>query len=242
MAEAKRLSLSGLDLTKLNFCNADLRNTDLRNTDLRNADLRNADLKDADFSNAELSGADLSCANLTNTRFHDARLRYARLINAKIEHTSFCGADLTRASCMNIDLRTADIRHAVFYGVRMQGALVGDIPISAGLSGLQPVFPTHGAFTIFKKLAEDKIAMLEVPAYAKRSSATTRKGRVSEAYVVAIWDERGKPCSRGVSLRDPDFAYVVGTTVVSDAFDPDRWNECSSGIHCFLTREEAERW
>ena len=34
--------------------------------------------------------------------------------------------------------------------------------------------------------------------------------------------------------------YEVGKEVVADSFDDDRWNECSHGIHFFITRNEAE--
>lgn len=30
-----------------------------------------------------------------------------------------------------------------------------------------------------------------------------------------------------------------GETVVPDSFDEDRWNECSNGIHFFITKQEA---
>lgn len=36
--------------------------------------------------------------------------------------------------------------------------------------------------------------------------------------------------------------YRVDEIVHCDKWDEDRWNECSGGIHFFLTREEAEAW
>ena len=42
------------------------------------------------------------------------------------------------------------------------------------------------------------------------------------------------------SQHDPSFKYQVGKKVVPDGFDEDRWNECASGIHFYLTRVEAE--
>ena len=35
------------------------------------------------------------------------------------------------------------------------------------------------------------------------------------------------------------FKYTVGETVEVKDFDPDRWNECSTGIHFFMDRQEA---
>lgn len=36
--------------------------------------------------------------------------------------------------------------------------------------------------------------------------------------------------------------YEVGKTVSVDDFDENRWHECSTGIHFFITREEAVRY
>ena len=45
----------------------------------------------------------------------------------------------------------------------------------------------------------------------------------------------------GRSKHDYTFVYRVGETVEPrEPFDPNRWNECASGIHFFITREEAE--
>ena len=41
---------------------------------------------------------------------------------------------------------------------------------------------------------------------------------------------------------DDDFIYRVGETVSVDNFDDDRWNECSYGIHCFISKHDAEIW
>jgi hypothetical protein len=37
----------------------------------------------------------------------------------------------------------------------------------------------------------------------------------------------------------PETTYTVGETVTADEWDEDRWNECSHGIHFFITRDEA---
>ena len=33
--------------------------------------------------------------------------------------------------------------------------------------------------------------------------------------------------------------YELGNTVKPDSFDPNRFNECSNGIHFFMTEQEA---
>lgn len=42
------------------------------------------------------------------------------------------------------------------------------------------------------------------------------------------------------SSYDEDFTYANGFVVEpTEPFDDNRWNECASGIHFFITREEA---
>jgi hypothetical protein len=43
-------------------------------------------------------------------------------------------------------------------------------------------------------------------------------------------------------MTDYAFIYQVGATVYPDSWDEDRWNECSHGIHFFITRKEAEEY
>ena len=45
-----------------------------------------------------------------------------------------------------------------------------------------------------------------------------------------------------VSNYDNSFAYNVGEVVTVENFDENRWEECSAGIHFFITREEAVRY
>jgi hypothetical protein len=85
---------------------------------------------------------------------------------------------------------------------------------------------------------------LQIPKNAKRSSATTRKCRCSKAKVLSITEIDGS--DSGIteirSDRDESFIYKVGETVSVSNFDENRWNECSTGIHFFITRDEAVRY
>ena len=61
------------------------------------------------------------------------------------------------------------------------------------------------------------------------------------AKVVAIQNIDGTDSglSEVRSGYDHNFIYKIGETVVVDNFDDNRWNECSTGIHFFITRQEA---
>lgn len=173
------------------------------------ADLRGANLFGANLSDADLRGANLSDADLPGADLSCANLRDADLSGANLR-----GADLSGAS---MDQMIWDI-HTVFYPLQC---------------------PDSGSYIGYKK-ASGLVVELEIPADARRSSATSRKCRASKAKVLSITDINGNPAGGQVkSNYDPDFVYTIGETVEVSDFDDDRWNECSTGIHHFITRAEA---
>ena len=183
-----------------------------------------ADLHDADLCGADLRGANLRGANLRDADLRGANLRGANLCNANLRDADLCGADLRDADLRDADLRGADLR-----GVRYNE--------QTAYYAMQ--CPEKGAYIGYKK-AEGKIVELEIQENAKRSSATTRKCRASKAKVLSITSIDGKEhFKKAKSSRDNSFVYRVGETVEVKDFDEDRWNECSTGIHHFITREEA---
>ena len=188
---------------------ADLRGANLCNANLSGADLRGANLCGADLRGANLCGADLCNANLCN-----ANLRGADLCNANLRGANLFGADL---SCASMDQMIWNI-HTAFYPLQC---------------------PDSGSYIGYKK-ASGLVVELEIPADARRSSATSRKCRASKAKVLSITDINGNPGGDQVrSNFDPNFVYAIGETVEVSDFDDDRWNECSTGIHHFITRAEA---
>ena len=155
-------------------------------------------------------------------------------------------ADLRGADLSCADLRGADLRGANLSCADLRGADLCDAKnISSVLSNVSTAFfaigcPEKGGFTAFKKCGS-YIVELEVCADAKRSSATSRKCRVSKAKVISITNLDGTPTDITVvaSGYDPNFKYTVGQIVEEPKFDDNRWNECAPGIHCFITRNEA---
>ena len=155
------------------------------------------------------SRADLSGANLRGANLRDADLRCADLRDANLS----C-ADLR---CASMDQMIWNI-HTAFYPLQC---------------------PDSGSYIGYKK-ASGLVVELEIPADARRSSATSRKCRASKAKVLSITDINGNPGGDQVrSNFDPNFVYAIGETVEVTDFDDNRWNECSTGIHHFITRAEA---
>ena len=102
--------------------------------------------------------------------------------------------------------------------------------------------PEEGSFIGYKK-ANECIIKLLVLEDAKRSSATTTKCRCSKAKVLDIENiKTGEKLKRVRSNYDNNFIYRVGQIVTVNDFDDNRWNECSTGIHFFMNRENAIKY
>ena len=224
----ERADLSNADLSNAYLSNADLRYADLRNAYLRNADLSNADLSYADLRNAylinaNLRNADLRCANLSNANLSNADLSNAYLSNADLRNAHLRYADLSNANLRYADLSNADLSNAENIP-----------PLVCAMTSILPAGELVGW-----KTARGCLVELRIPADARRSNSTGRKCRCDRALVTGITDEDGNPVESARSGYDSDFVYRVGETVEPDGFDEDRWDECTSGIHFYITKEEA---
>ena len=197
---------------------ADLRLADLSGADLRGANLSGANLRWADLSRADLSGADLSRADLSR-------------------------ADLSMADLSGANLSGADLRMANLSGANLSGANLNDISYNENTAFYAMVCPEKGSFIGYKK-ASGMIIELMITEKSKRSSSTTRKCRCSEAVVLSITNIDGTNFDgeKVVSDFDKSFVYEVGKTISVDNFNDNRWEECSEGIHFFITRDEAVRY
>lgn len=120
-----------------------------------------------------------------------------------------------------------------------------------GLDDVPLVCPKDGEFYAYKAVLDIDsnsigIAKLRIPENAKRSSGLGRKCRCSRAEVIDIWarDDKSVHWDMARSSYCPMFLYAVGRFAepIGDEFDEDRWDECSSGIHFFMTEEEAEAY
>ena len=220
--------LRGIDLRKANLRGANLQGARLWGADLRYADLRYANLRNADLHNAYLCGANLSEADLHSTDLSGIDLGWANLHYTDLSYANLYGANL-----LDANLHGADLNGAILYNVEYN--------CHTNFFALQ--CPEEGSFIGYKK-AGRYIVKLEILSDAKRSSATTRKCRCSAAKVLSITTLDGRDDGRQFvsSDRDSDFIYQVGEIVRVDDFDENRWNECSTGIHFFITRSEAVKY
>ena len=146
-----------------------------------------------------------------------------------------------RANLSGANLSGANLSWANLSGTNLSGAKnVNEVNWNELTAFFSIACPEEGSFIGWKK-AHGLIVKLRITDDAKRSSATSRKCRCSKADVLEIQCLDG--CLSDVksvpSDKDVSFLYTVGETVEVPDFDDDRWNECSTGIHFFITRQEA---
>lgn len=185
-----------------------------KRADLENVNLRYASLEDVNLESAILRGTDLRGADLRGAILISADLRGANLMNTNLRFVNLIGADL----------RDADLR-----GVKTNMYTIG----------FNLACPEKGSFIGYKK-ASGCIIELLILEDSIRSSATTSKCRTNKVKVLDIKNiETGEKLDYTYSDYDDEIVYKVGEIVQVDDFDDYRWNECSTGIHFFMNKENA---
>ena len=143
---------------------------------------------------------------------------------------------LEKAVASRANLSRADLSRADLYGANLSGAnLYGAKNAELGIAQTR-ILP-DGDLIGWKKCKGGVIVKLAIPAAAKRSHAFGRKCRAEFADVLEVIG-----ASSGVSSHDNKTEYRVGCRVAADRFDENWQEECSGGIHFFITRIEAENY
>jgi len=241
-ADLRSANLSSADLRSANLGYANLSYADLRSANLSSADLRSANLRYANLSSADLGSADLGSADLSSANLRYADLGSADLSSADLRSADLRYANLRYADLSSADLRSANLRYANLSSANLNSAKnIDTVYYNAQTAHFALGCPEEGDFIGWKQCVNGSIVKLLIPANAKRSSATTRKCRASQAKVLAIFDKKGKEIKETISTYDKTFIYKVGKIVKpTEKFEKNRWVECGAGIHFFITRREAE--
>jgi hypothetical protein len=179
-----------------------------------------------------LSSADLSSANLSYANLSYADLSYANLSYANLRSANLSYADLRYA-----DLRSANLSYANLSYANLRSAKNSEL--AAAMTRILPA----GAIVGWKKLRDGVVAKLRIPEEAKRSHAFGRKCRAEFAVVEEMFAQGKSHKGAAYSQYDSSFEYKAGATVKpTEAFSEDWMQECASGIHFFITHEEAEAY
>ena len=221
--------------------NSDFSNVSIGTTDITNVSFANSVFRNADFRNMHFYGdsIDMSCTKLEGASFY----------HCNFDKTSFIKSNMTDAhfgySCLGeSNLTDAWIRNTHFNNAYIEKAMMPYFPM---------VCPDEGEFIAWKACRvswgnEVVIVKLLIPKDAKRSSGTGRKCRADKAKVLEFQSLdgtklNGKQKSCIVSWWNGRFTYNIGKIVKpEEPFCENRYEECASGIHFFMNREEAVRF
>jgi len=166
-------------------------------------------------------------ANLRYANLRSADLSYANLRYADLSYADLSSANLSYADLSSADLRYADLRYA-----NLSETIGKDYAIAVTRVA------SEGDIIGWKKCQNNVIVKLLIPKEAKRNNATGRKCRAEYADVLEIFG-----ADKAISTQDKTFVYEVGKRMIpTEPFDENFLNECSTGIHFFITRIEAENY
>jgi hypothetical protein len=147
------------------------------------------------------------------------------LVGANLVGANLVGADLRGANLVGADLGGANLEGADLRGANLENAKLPNFQLP----------PEKGSFIAYKKVDTGVIEIL-IPEDAKRtSSLVSRKCRAS--HVMVLEGSGFSPTHTEKKLE-----YKEGEVVYADAFNDDIRVDCTSGIHFFMTKKEAEEW
>jgi hypothetical protein len=211
----------------------DLSHCIIEDADLSGWKLDHINFNWADFRKVRFDGADFEESIVSNTFFPDCSLK----------NVNFRKADLQSALLRYCDLSGSDISGANLYCANLEHAKLDHIKYDDDTKYFRLYCPETGAFLGYKKCFNGRLVQLLIPADAKRTSATLRSCRCSKAKVLSIKSfDYKESYEEAWSLVDPEFVYRVGEYVEVKDFNEDRWMDSTTGIHFWMTREEAKAY
>ncbi|MGO1369762.1 pentapeptide repeat-containing protein [Senegalia sp. (in: firmicutes)] len=210
-------------------------------------------LKEIELSHMDLTGWDLSNIDFSLSTFHRVKFDKANLENSGVFNvlfdkcsfykTNFKYANLECAALRYADMTACNIEGSNLYGAILENAKLDDIIFNDDTKWFHMHCPEQGAFLGYKKCFDNRLVQLLIPKDAKRTSATLPSCRCNKAKVLSIKSfDYEKNYMEASSLVDDNFIYRVGQWVEVKNFNDDRWRDSTTGIHFWLTREEAKNY
>ena len=204
---------------------------------------RSSLLREVSFKNMDLSGYNLSGIDFTLSSFENVRLENVDFSGAAVENVLFDGCSVKGAVFRNVNMKTASMRYCDMTGCVLEHAKLDGIISDERTQWFRMHCPEKGAILGYKKCVNDRLVQLLIPADAKRTSATLPSCRCSKAKVLTIKSfDSTEEFDEAWSLVDENFVYHKGEWVEVSDFNEDRWMDSTTGIHFWMSREEAIRY
>lgn len=225
-----------------NFADMDLRGVDFTGQNLTGANFAGANLEGACFIDAILVNANFEGANLKNTDFSCVNAWSANFNETNCRNALFLSANLTEASFEESDLDEASFAQANLTGANLQDTNIITAEFDNTI-GIYPVCPTHGNFigwTIGEDFkGEECLVEVFIPAWARRSSGTTRKCRTEALVVNSVERLKDGYNPFGVPLRFRDYILTKNEVIRDNDYEVDRFKVSSTDLYFWISKEEA---
>ena len=232
LKEVLNNNFENMDLRGRNFKGQNLTSANFSGADLEGACFIDAILVNANFEGANLKNADFSCANAWSANFNETNCKDALFLSANLTEASFEGADLDGASFALTNLTEANLQDTNIITAEFDNTV-----------GIYPVCPTEGEFTGWT-IGEDfkgNECLVEVfiPAWADRSSGTTRKCRAEALVIKSLELLSDGGDALFMRLKHRDFGFAVGQELYDSNFEVDRFKTSSADLYFWISKEEA---
>ena len=150
---------------------------------------------------------------------------------ADLSYADLRSADLRYADLSSANLRSANLRSADLHSANLSSAKNSELAVA-----MTRILP-DGDLVGWKKCAQGVIVKLLIPFAAKRSHAFGRKCRAEYVQVIEVIG-----AELAISNHDGKTEYRAGSIIKPDSFDENWMEECSNGIHFFITEIEARNY
>lgn len=177
---------------------------------------------------------------MNNLNFQNQNLQGEYFINMDLRGANFKNCNLIGADFRGSNLSYANIEGANLFGCNLENTILKNIKYNEKTKYFEMICPVKGAFLGYKKCFNYRLVQLLIPDDAKRCCGTTNHCRCDKAKVLSIKSLDGNEYfQEAFSYVDENFIYRVGEWVKAENFNEDRWISSTTGIHFFMTREEA---
>lgn len=231
LKEVLNKNFADMDLRGWNFKGQNLTSANFAGANLEGACFIDATLVSTNFEGANLKNTDFSCVNAWGANFNETNCQNALFLSSNLTEASFEGADLDEASFAQANLTGANLQDTNIITAEFDNTV-----------GIYPVCPTHGSFTgwtIVENEEQEFIAMLSIPAYARRNSGTTRRCRTNKLYIKEIFSIDGEDVPKSFRLKNRDVKTHVGDGLWDSNFEYNRFNVSSTDLYFWISKEEA---
>lgn len=187
-----------------------------------------------------------------NVHFKNCNFKYVCMVNVSFYNCVFINCNLSyghlysdtdEANFHNNTLINTNIKELKFD----TKGIVDKIFFDEKTIGVENICPQTESFFAYKKVTDPicknrkLIAKLFIPASARRSNATSNTCRTDRAVLVNIYDLKGNEIKNLNTVKSMyyNFYYIKNKMVYIEDFNPNRWFDFTTGIHFFMTFEEA---